>query len=84
MKEFWEELFHKEIEEAAESDRISKLRKELEANMKYLKQSLNRNQMKLLLRIEDARNSITDESNLESFAAGFKTGLRIGYESNRD
>lgn len=51
---------------------------EIERNKEQLKANLNKKQKKLLLRFEDSKDLIKEESGYESFVAGFKIGLKIG------
>ena len=61
-----------------------KINNEIEIHRKQLKQHLNKEQRKLLLRIEDKNDLLIEKAHMESFVMGFKLGLKIGYETNKD
>ncbi|WP_323373272.1 DUF6809 family protein [Anaeropeptidivorans aminofermentans] len=84
MKRFLEELFYKQLQEVLKSNSINMLDTEIERNKEQLKANLNKKQKKLLLRFEDSKDLIKEESGYESFVAGFKIDLKIGYETNKD
>ena len=75
-------LFYDYANPTLKSEAIKKLETEIENNRDCLKQNLDKNQEKFLLRIEDKKDLINELNNLESFSKGFKLGLKIGYESN--
>ena len=83
MRDFWEKLFDKEPLDESTLESLEKLKNEIENDKRRLKMNLSKQQKRLLLRIEDGKDAIAEEGNLGSFVAGFKIGLKIGYESNR-
>ena len=84
MKSIFEILFSNLETEKKYSESINRLEIETERNRKRLSQTLNRKQRKMLLSIVDTKNVIKTESDLENFTEGFKLGLKIGYESNKN
>jgi len=83
MESIFESLFYEySIERKIRSEYIKKLEEEIEASNKRLKKRFSKQQKSLLLDIIDAKDSNRGETNLESFTAGFKIGLKIGYEAN--
>lgn len=79
-----EELYYKKRQAAEKSEEILYWEKEIEESKIKLKKHFTKNQKKLLLRIEDGKNFIDESGNVESFILGFKVGLKIGYEGNKD
>jgi len=79
-----EELADKNFQELLQLEKINKYESAAETNRKKLKNNLNKKQRKLLLGIVDAKDSIAEQCGYESFAAGFKLGLKIGYETNKN
>ena len=51
---------------------------------RLLKKGFSKKRKKLLLKIMDAKDLLREESNLNSFISGFKIGLQVGYESNKN
>lgn len=84
MKNVLEKMFYEYIKEAANSNFIEEAEDRLEDNKKLLEVHLNEGQKKLLLRVIDDKDLITEKTNLNSFIYGFKTGLKFGYEVNQD
>jgi len=84
MNNILDKLFFDYVKKATKSESVRKLETEIENNKKWLKQDLSERQKKLLLRFEDKKDLIKELSNSESFAAGFKFGLKVGYEVNKD
>lgn len=84
MRELIEELIYRNFREVLNSNVIKELENTMEMNKKKVKQNLNKKQKKLLLRIGDANDLITEECSCRSFIAGFKMGLKIGYETNKE
>ena len=80
MKNVLEDLFTNYYSRKYDSDLIIKLESEIEKNKRQLKKNLNKKQKKLLLRIEDGKIMINEAGNNESFIAGFKMGLKLGFE----
>jgi len=68
----------KEFPETAKSEAYS------EKTYQLLKNSLNKNQRKLLLRIIDEKDLLAEEQSICSFKEGVRLGLKIGYEANKD
>lgn len=58
-----------------------KIIRETERNNILLKKHLSKQQKKLLLRIVDGKDLINEISSMNSFADGFKLGLRLGIET---
>lgn len=83
MKELMKELIYKNYQEVLNSNRINDLEKEVELNKKRLQKNLGKKQKNLLLRIGDAKDLKSEQCSYKSFIAGFKLGLKIGYETNR-
>lgn len=67
-----------------ETESVRKVMESLELNQKLLKRYLNKNERRLLLRLIDAKDLIAEEKGLHSFINGFKLGLKIGYETNKN
>lgn len=84
MEKLLDKLFSDYVNMPIKSEDIKEPELDLEINKRRLKQSLSKNQKKLLLRFEDGKDSINDLNKFESFTIGFKLGLSIGYEANRD
>ena len=80
MKNVLEELFDNYNSKKRDSDLIIKLESEIEKNKHQLKKNIDKKQKKLLLRIEDGKIAINEAENAENFNAGFKTGLKLGFE----
>ena len=83
MKNILDELFYEHINKTKNSNLANETYFRLDKNEKYLKSHLNKKERKLLLRIIDD-NLISEKISSTSFIEGFKLGLRIGYESNKD
>ena len=84
MANILDELFYERINKAKKIDFTNELYIRLGKNEKHLKSYLNKKQKKLLLRIIDDKDLIKEEISSNSFIEGFKLGLKVGYESNRD
>ena len=84
MESILEILFYIWENEKNYKESINKLEIEIENDRKRLKENLNKKQREILLRIIDTKNIIKEESDLENFTEGFKLGLKIGYESNKN
>jgi len=80
MESMIEKIYDTYAEGKINSESIQKLAVEIETHKKQLKENLSKKQKKLLLRIEDEKELITEISNSVTFVAGFKMGLKIGYE----
>lgn len=84
MIELMEDFIYKNYHKILNSDRIKTLENTAEMNKKYLQKNFSRHQKRLLLRIGDAKDLKAEICSHESFIAGFKMGLKIGYEVNKD
>jgi len=84
MNNILEELFNNYTDLTEQKESISQLTLEIENNKKWLKRNLNKRQKKLLLRIEDGKDLSSEIISKESFISGFKLGLKIGYEVNKE
>ena len=84
MKSVIGDLFIEPCQKQVDSELTAKLKSEIDRNKYWLKRGLNKKQKKLLLRIEDGKDLIDEINSAESFIAGFKTGLKIGFEVNED
>jgi len=84
MENIFEILFYNFEKEKKYNESINMLEIEIENNRKRLSGNLNKKQRKILLSIIDTKNFIKGESDLENFTEGFKLGLKIGYESNKN
>ena len=51
--------------------------KTVEANYFKLKETLDKSELKLLLRIIDSKDDICDETSFDSFASGFRLAWRL-------
>lgn len=54
--------------------------KTVEANYFKLKETLDKSELKLLLRIIDSKDDICDETSFDSFASGFRLAWRLRAE----
>jgi len=63
---------------------ITKLNTRIENNERIIKVNMNKRERKILLRMIDAKDLISEERAKYSFIEGFKLGLKIGYAVNID
>ena len=77
-------LFDDYVAMAPKSEDVLKLEAGVENNRKWLCQNLGKGQKKLLLRLQDGKDSIREINSIQSFNIGFKLGLKIGYEINNE
>jgi len=84
MDSIIEKVFYTYFDRKASDKSISKIKNEIEVIKKQLKKTFSKKQRKLLLRIEDKKDLINEISSSESFIAGFKIGLKVGFEVNED
>ena len=84
MDEILDKLFDDYITAAMKSEDIKELEEDAKNNRNRLSKNLKKGHKKLLLRFEDSKDAINELNNIESFVAGFKIGLKIGYEVNTE
>ena len=84
MRALIEEITYKNFQRVSDSNEIKALRNETEQNRKKLSKQLSRTKRKLVMRIIDEKDLVTELTNTQSFVVGLKLGLKIGYEVNRD
>jgi hypothetical protein len=84
LEKILDNLFDDYVAMAPKSEDILKLEVDVENNRKWLIQSLGKGQNKLLLRLQDGKDSIKEINSMQSFNTGFKLGLRFGYEINNE
>ena len=61
---------------------MAEAEQEIEVCHRQLIERLEKTERKLVLRIMDAQNLITDECSLDSFLCGFKLAWELAYELN--
>lgn len=83
MERVLEKIFYEYMREEEMSNCVKEIDERLEKNKKIIGTHLNRKEKRLLLRITDDKDLITEEKSLNSFTYGFKLGVKIGYESNQ-
>ena len=84
MDEILDKLFDDYVAMAIKSEGIKELEADAENNRKRLSKNLKKSNKRILLRFEDAKDAIKELNNIEFFTAGFKIGLKIGYEVNAE
>ena len=82
MNELLENSFYSFFQ-GNETENCREYARDSDLNRKLLRRRLSKNERKLLLRIIDANDSITEEKSFQCYLNGFKLGLKIGYETNR-
>jgi len=81
MKNILEKPFGDYFKELTKESEITQT---LTLNQNLLKKRLNKQERKYLLTLIDAKDLVTEEKSFDCFVQGFKLGLKIGYETNRD
>lgn len=84
MNSILEQISNNYFKERSKIEFISKTENEIKAIKKILKENLSERQRKLLLGLEDRMELINEINSSESFAAGFKKGLKLGFEVNSE
>jgi len=84
MEGILDKLFLDYVRSANKPTDITVYEAVLENNKKLLKRKFSKRQKKLLIRIEDSKDSISEINSQHSFNIGLKLGLAIGYEVNTE
>lgn len=84
MKNVLETLYWSTLSQQREAVPVDEQIQTIAENEGLLKNSLSKDEKKLLLRIVDSKNLIIEATAINSFIHGFKLGLQLGHELDEE